>query len=81
MLRITKELLRITTEMIRITKDLLRSTKELLRIVKTYLGIAQNCYRFASPADPFQMFRDSMEVHWILDRVSQSVDASWTSGD
>ena len=40
-----------------------------------------NCYRFASPADPFQMFRDSMEVHWILDRVSQSVDASKTSGD
>ena len=24
-----------------------------------------NCYRFASPADPYQMFRDSMEVHWI----------------
>ena len=40
-----------------------------------------NCYRFASPADPFQMFRDSMEVRWILDRVSQSVDASKTSGD
>ena len=40
-----------------------------------------NCYRFASPADPFQMFRDSMEVRWTLDRVSQSVDASWTSGD
>ena len=39
------------------------------------------CYRFASPADPFQMFRDSMEVRWILDRVSQSVDASKTSGD
>ena len=40
-----------------------------------------NYYRFASPADPFQMFRDSMEVRWILDRVSQSVDASKTSGD
>ena len=40
-----------------------------------------NCYRFASPADPFQMFRDSMEVRWILDIVSQSVDVSYTSGD
>ena len=34
-----------------------------------------NCYRFASPADPYQMFRDSMEVHWIFDRVGQFTDA------
>ncbi len=48
---------------------------------RVHMVSSGNCYRFASPADPFQMFRDSMEVRWILDRVSQSVDASKTSGD
>ncbi len=24
-----------------------------------------NCYRFASPADPFRMVSGSMELHWI----------------
>ena len=46
-----------------------------------YAAYYAYCYRFASPADPFQMFRDSMEVRWILGRVGQSVDASKTSGD
>ena len=24
-----------------------------------------NCYRFASPADPFEMFSVSLELHWV----------------
>ena len=24
-----------------------------------------NCYRFASPADPFRMVSGSMELHWV----------------
>ena len=55
--------------------------KKIIIIIMIIMIITYNCYRLASPADPFQMFRDSMEVRWILDRVSQSVDASKTSGD
>ena len=80
LLRSTKELLRVTKDLLRITKQLLGNTKEVLRIAKELLSITKelqrNCYRFASPADPFQMFRDSMEVRCILDIVSESVNAS-----